>query len=356
LAGVRAYRRDVAAHQFASVSFSSSLRCAILKAVGSGGSAKNIILFRIGFHAYSRRFRWCGSTPGRGLDERFRDSHDGPEKMMDGSESCRVEKSYTRAQWDEFVDALEGLPEKPRHDQRVTVSDAMKEIRAHITATQAKGYTLEEIVQEAGRKGLDVSIGAVKYALYRPAPSDAASRSDPIRRQRARPLRRPARSRPLRQKARARGRRPWRSHDNKGEGASTSRDRWRFRTRSRLRSDLISKTCRRLVVDTIHPIYLVGGSKGGVGKSMVTLALADYLQRQGTHAVLLETDTSNPDVMKALRDEIKCAAYDLDDADGWIGFVNFCDAHRGAAVIVNTAARNQTGVDTVRRDARPDAG
>lgn len=97
-------------------------------------------------------------------------------------------------------------------------------------------------------------------------------------------------------------------------------------------------------MDTTQPIYLVGGSKGGVGKSMVTLALADHLHRRGTHAVLIETDTSNPDVMKALRDEMKCAAYDLDDADGWIGFVNFCDTHRGAAVIVNTAARNQTGV------------
>nr|WP_218627187.1 hypothetical protein [Caballeronia sp. dw_19] len=86
-------------------------------------------------------------------------------------------KGYTRAQWDEFVHALEALPAKPRHEQRVTVSDAMKEIRAHITATQAKGYTLEEIVQEAGRKGLDVSIGAVKYALYRPEPSDAVSRT-----------------------------------------------------------------------------------------------------------------------------------------------------------------------------------
>ncbi|MGF6641338.1 P-loop NTPase [Paraburkholderia sp. MM6662-R1] len=97
-------------------------------------------------------------------------------------------------------------------------------------------------------------------------------------------------------------------------------------------------------MDITHPIYLVGGSKGGVGKSMVTLALAHYLQRQDIHAVLVETDTSNPDVMKALRDEFTCAAYDLDDADGWIGFVNFCDMHRSAAVIVNTAARNQTGV------------
>lgn len=39
--------------------------------------------------------------------------------------------------------------------------------------------------------------------------------------------------------------------------------------------------------------------------------------------------------MNALRDETKCAAYDLEDADGWIGFVNFCDTHRGATVIVS---------------------
>ncbi|SOE98759.1 hypothetical protein SAMN05446635_6738 [Burkholderia sp. OK233] len=104
-------------------------------------------------------------------------------------------KSYTRAQWDEFVHALEALPEKPRNDQRVTVSDAMKEIRAHITATQAKGYTLEEIVQEAGRKGLDVSIGAVNMRyidqhLSMPFPGR------PIRRERSRPSSPPARSKP----------------------------------------------------------------------------------------------------------------------------------------------------------------
>jgi hypothetical protein len=95
---------------------------------------------------------------------------------------------------------------------------------------------------------------------------------------------------------------------------------------------------------TIPPIYLVGGSKGGVGKSFVSLALADYLQRQDMHAALVETDTANPDVMKAVQDEIHCVAYSLDEADGWIGLVNFCDGHRDAAVIVNTAARNQAGV------------
>lgn len=38
---------------------------------------------------------------------------------------------------------------------------------------------------------------------------------------------------------------------------------------------------------------MVGGSKGGVGKSFVTLALVDYLQRTDFNVVLVETDTSN---------------------------------------------------------------
>jgi hypothetical protein len=95
---------------------------------------------------------------------------------------------------------------------------------------------------------------------------------------------------------------------------------------------------------SINPIYIVGGSKGGVGKSIVALALADHLQRRNANIVLVETDTSNPDVMKAVHDEIECAAVDLDEADGWIELVNFCDTHRDAVVIINTAARNQAGV------------
>ncbi|MEX3899899.1 protein mobD [Paraburkholderia sp. BR10954] len=92
------------------------------------------------------------------------------------------------------------------------------------------------------------------------------------------------------------------------------------------------------------PIYMIGGSKGGVGKSFVTLALVEYLRRTDVHTVLVETDTSNPDVMKAVHDEIECASCDLDEAGGWIDFVNFCDEHRDATVIVNTAARSQAGV------------
>jgi hypothetical protein len=88
-----------------------------------------------------------------------------------------VSKTYTRAQWDAFAQALEALPEKPRDNQRVTVSDGMKEIRLRIRATQKKGYSLEEIVEEAHRQGLEVGIGAVKYALYRPEKSRTNQKS-----------------------------------------------------------------------------------------------------------------------------------------------------------------------------------
>lgn len=35
--------------------------------------------------------------------------------------------------------------------------------------------------------------------------------------------------------------------------------------------------------------------------------------------------------------------FDLDEADGQIGLVNFCDTHRDAVVIIKMAARNQAG-------------
>jgi Mrp family chromosome partitioning ATPase len=57
---------------------------------------------------------------------------------------------------------------------------------------------------------------------------------------------------------------------------------------------------------TLNPIYLVGGSNGGVGESIVARALADHLQRRDARLVLVATDTSNPDVMKAVHGEIEC--------------------------------------------------
>ena len=71
-------------------------------------------------------------------------------------------------------------------------------------------------------------------------------------------------------------------------------------------------------------IYWVGGSKGGVGKSMMTVAMLDHLLEQGTKVILVECDTSNPDVWKAYREQVETELINLDEADGWIHLVNTC--------------------------------
>lgn len=91
-------------------------------------------------------------------------------------------------------------------------------------------------------------------------------------------------------------------------------------------------------------IYLVGGSKGGVGKSLVTMALVDYLQGRGESVLLIESDTSNPDVWKAYNESTPSELVNLDEADGWIHLVNLCDSKPDSVVVINTAARNSKGV------------
>ncbi len=94
------------------------------------------------------------------------------------------------------------------------------------------------------------------------------------------------------------------------------------------------------------PIYYVSGDKGGVGKSIVSLSLLDHLHQQGHSILFIETDTSNPDVWRCYE---KTAAMEsklllLDQADGWIALVNLCADFADRVVVVNTAARNNTGL------------
>ena len=91
-------------------------------------------------------------------------------------------------------------------------------------------------------------------------------------------------------------------------------------------------------------IYLIGGSKGGVGKSLVTMALVDYLGQLEEKVLLIESDTGNPDVWKAYKDSVKTELVNLDEADGWINLVNLCESNPDSIVVINSAARNNTGV------------
>ena len=76
-----------------------------------------------------------------------------------------VAKVYTKSQWEAFGRALDALPEKPDTERGVTVRDAMKNMRVHVRTAQAKGYTLDQIAEQARQQGLDITAGTIRYAL-----------------------------------------------------------------------------------------------------------------------------------------------------------------------------------------------
>lgn len=94
----------------------------------------------------------------------------------------------------------------------------------------------------------------------------------------------------------------------------------------------------------MKPIYFIGGGKGGVGKSMVTCGLLDLLIEHKRQVLLIDTDTSNPDVYKIYSKEIDSLHLNLDVVEGWIDMINACADRKDAVVVVNSAARNMEGI------------
>lgn len=94
-------------------------------------------------------------------------------------------------------------------------------------------------------------------------------------------------------------------------------------------------------------MYYVGGSKGGVGKSLVSFALVDYCINREQRVLLIDTDSSNPDVYKAHKDAglptLVCKMRSLDDADGWAAMLNAVESYPEHVVVINSAARSEEG-------------
>ena len=104
----------------------------------------------------------------------------------------------------------------------------------------------------------------------------------------------------------------------------------------------------------MEKIFWIGGSKGGVGKSAVSMALLDYLGE--SCPLLLETDTANPDVAKAYGNAVRTELLDLDESDGWIELINLCSEHSGP-VVINSAARSDVAKNGMNLDlALPELG
>jgi hypothetical protein len=92
------------------------------------------------------------------------------------------------------------------------------------------------------------------------------------------------------------------------------------------------------------PIYMVSGSKGGVGKSTVSMALVHYLTTRGEELLLIEADTANPDVGKSYSKMVKTVNVNLDEKEGWMDMANRLSEQPDATVVINTPARSGEGV------------
>lgn len=65
---------------------------------------------------------------------------------------------------------LDSLPEKPKTERALTTKELVTELRGKIRAAQAKGYTLDEIVELFKRDGAQISLSSVKNALKGSSP------------------------------------------------------------------------------------------------------------------------------------------------------------------------------------------
>lgn len=89
----------------------------------------------------------------------------------------------------------------------------------------------------------------------------------------------------------------------------------------------------------MNKIIVVGGGKGGVGKSTVAIGVVDMLLAAGEKVVFVESDDSNPDAYKALNTLTKSEICNLDTEEGFIKLGNLIEQTNDACIVVNTAAR-----------------
>jgi cellulose biosynthesis protein BcsQ len=92
------------------------------------------------------------------------------------------------------------------------------------------------------------------------------------------------------------------------------------------------------------PVYIVSGSKGGVGKSIVAMSLIHYLAKRGEKLLLVDADTANLDVGKAYGKTTETVYINLDEKDGWMDLVNRLAEQPDETVVINTPARSGEGV------------
>lgn len=87
---------------------------------------------------------------------------------------------------------------------------------------------------------------------------------------------------------------------------------------------------------------MVMGAKGGVGKSLFSIALIEIFGNEKVYVI--DTDKSNPDVYKVASGKLECVAIELTDIDGYSLLCSEIADHKDDDIIINTRAANDDSV------------
>mgnify|MGYP003614657323 CR=1 FL=1 len=88
----------------------------------------------------------------------------------------------------------------------------------------------------------------------------------------------------------------------------------------------------------MNDLIFCTGFKGGIGKSFMTAAVVDYLSSKNDNIVVVDTDSTIPDIFKTFKETYKTYACDLDLDEGWSSLFSICEEHKDSQVVVNSAA------------------
>lgn len=93
----------------------------------------------------------------------------------------------------------------------------------------------------------------------------------------------------------------------------------------------------------------VGGSKGGTGKSLVCMALIDYFRKvfPGEEILLIETDSSNPDVGRLYSNTSGVLIDGLllgEEEKGWTAMIDAIDDTSARHIVINSMAASNLGI------------
>jgi hypothetical protein len=94
----------------------------------------------------------------------------------------------------------------------------------------------------------------------------------------------------------------------------------------------------------------VSGDKGGVGKTMTSIGIADYMIRANINCRMIETDTGNPDAALIMNDEIKCEALDTTKEAPWHELLRACEENKDENIVINAGARDNVALKAWGKD------